>query len=254
MKITATVLAFVTILTLFAAAQTITVDVSHSANHFVPSETLGAGVDRIPAEAIDKDLLPSSLQATLSSGWQTVSYRQNTELAVEAWHWNPRGTWSNGSNGSDPAGKGYFTGAAIPTESLRYSYGYCASPSRFHPQRRYRKHRFLPPHRRRPQHFLEEQSISHPTFHRRKRRPSSAVDRPRSGAASAGRQHSHRVGRAVRYSLRRPVLDRRRSHQIAYSRRLANYFRKTPSPPAKVAPKPCASLQLQWPRVSFASG
>jgi len=123
-KIPATVLAVVTTLTLFAAAQTITVDVSHSPNHFVPSETLGAGVDRIPAEAIDKDLLPPSLDATLASGWQTVSYRQNTELAVEAWHWNPRGKWSNGSDGSDPAGKGYFTGAALPTESLRYSYGY----------------------------------------------------------------------------------------------------------------------------------
>ena len=115
MKIPATVLAVVTTLTLFAAAQTITVDVSHSPNHFVPSETLGAGVDRIPAEAIDKDLLPPSLDATLASGWQTVSYRQNTELAVEAWHWNPKGTWS------DPSGKGYFTGASVPTESLRYS-------------------------------------------------------------------------------------------------------------------------------------
>jgi hypothetical protein len=117
-KTPATVLALVTILTVFTAAQTITVDVSHPTNHFVPSETLGAGVDRIPAAAIDKDLLPPSLEATLSSGWQTVSYRQNTELAVEAWHWNPSGTWS------DPAGKGYFTGAAVPTESLRYSYGY----------------------------------------------------------------------------------------------------------------------------------
>jgi hypothetical protein len=117
-KITATALAVVTMLAVFAAGQTITVDASHSTNHFVPSETLGAGVDRIAAEAIDKDLLPASLQATLSSGWQTVSYRQNTELAVEAWHWNPQGTWS------DPAGKSYFTGAAVPTETLRYSYGY----------------------------------------------------------------------------------------------------------------------------------
>jgi hypothetical protein len=120
-KIPATVLSVVTTLSLFAAAQTITVDASHSANHFVPSETLGAGVDRIPAAAIDNDLLPPSLQATLSSGWQTVSYRQNTELAVEAWHWNPKGTWSDMSV---PTGKGYFTGAALPTESLRYSYGY----------------------------------------------------------------------------------------------------------------------------------
>ena len=50
MQIPATVLALVTIFRFFAAAQTITVDVSHSTNHFVPSETLGAGVDRIPAE------------------------------------------------------------------------------------------------------------------------------------------------------------------------------------------------------------
>jgi hypothetical protein len=129
-KSPATVIAVVAILNLFAAAQTITVDVSHSVNHFVPSETLGAGVDRIPVEAIDKDLLPPSLQATLASGWQPVSFRQNTELAVEAWHWNPKGTWSDGSDGSaandssDSGGKGYFTGSAMPTESLRYSYGY----------------------------------------------------------------------------------------------------------------------------------
>ena len=111
-------------LTVLSAAQTITVDVSHSTNHFVPRETLGAGVDRIPAVAIDKDLLPESLQMTLSSGWQPVSFRQNTELAVEAWHWNLKGKWSDGSDGSNPDGKGYFTGAAVPTETLRYSYGY----------------------------------------------------------------------------------------------------------------------------------
>jgi len=116
-------LAFVITANYFALAQTITVDVSHATNHFVPSETLGAGVDRIPVDAIDKDLLPTSLQTTLSSGWQTVSYRQNTELAVEAWHWNPRGTWSDNDK-SDGEGKGYFTGASVPVEDLRYSYGY----------------------------------------------------------------------------------------------------------------------------------
>ncbi|MGA9903035.1 MAG: hypothetical protein WBQ39_13935, partial [Terriglobales bacterium] len=73
MKIPATVLAVVLFVSFFvfsflAAAQTITVDVSHSTNHFVPRETLGAGVDRIPVAAIDKDFLPSSLQETLSSG------------------------------------------------------------------------------------------------------------------------------------------------------------------------------------------
>jgi hypothetical protein len=104
-----------------AAGQTIAIDGSHSSNQFVPGETLGAGVDRIAVEAIDKDLLQPTLEKTLASGWQPVTYRQNTELAVEAWHWNPQGTWSDGSGGS---GKGYFTGSATPAEMLRYSYGY----------------------------------------------------------------------------------------------------------------------------------
>jgi len=99
-------------------AQTVEVDATRPTNRFVPNETLGAGVDRIAVEAIDKDLVQPTLGQTQASGWQPVSYRQNTELAVEAWHWNPQGAWS------DPSGKGYFTGSATPTETIRYSYGY----------------------------------------------------------------------------------------------------------------------------------
>jgi hypothetical protein len=69
-------------------------------------------------EAIDKDLVHSTMEQVFASGWQPVTYRQNTELAVEAWHWNPKGTWS------DPTGKGYFTGSATPVAAIRYSYGY----------------------------------------------------------------------------------------------------------------------------------
>lgn len=101
-------------------AQTVQVDITpaHATNHFVPNQALGAGVDRIPVEAIDKDLVPSVLDKVFAAGWQPVTYRQNTELAVEAWHWNPPGTWS------DPTGVGYFTGSATPGEPIRYSYGY----------------------------------------------------------------------------------------------------------------------------------
>ena len=49
-KALAPIFALVTIFSFLADAQTITVDLSHTVNHFVPSETLGAGVDRIPAE------------------------------------------------------------------------------------------------------------------------------------------------------------------------------------------------------------
>jgi hypothetical protein len=102
------------------AAQTIDVDItpSHQTNRFIPNQTLGAGIDRIPVEAIDKDLTPEALKPVFTAGWGPVTFRQNTELMVQAWHWNPKGTWS------DPSGKGYFTGATDTTDNARYSYGY----------------------------------------------------------------------------------------------------------------------------------
>lgn len=100
------------------AAQTVTVDTTHATNHFVPSQTLGAGVDRIPVEAIDKDLVPDVVKKVLTAGWQPVTYRQNTELTMEAWHWNPEGSWSG------PGDKGYFTGSTELGDPIHYSYGY----------------------------------------------------------------------------------------------------------------------------------
>jgi hypothetical protein len=79
---------------------------------------LGAGIDRINTVATDKLFTEPVKQQVLSAGWQTVSYRQNTELHVEAWHWNPQGMWS------DPTGKGYFVGNATPAEPIRHSFGY----------------------------------------------------------------------------------------------------------------------------------
>ena len=100
--------------------QTIQVDIapSHATNSIVPREALGSGIDRIPLEAIDKGLSKETLDRVFAAGWQPVTYRQNTELAVEAWHWNPEGTWS------DPSGKGYFTGSAISSGFVRHSFGY----------------------------------------------------------------------------------------------------------------------------------
>ncbi|HET6177160.1 MAG TPA: discoidin domain-containing protein, partial [Candidatus Sulfotelmatobacter sp.] len=84
----------------------------------MPAQALGAGIDRLPSGATDKTFVEPTIKQVLSSGWQTISYRQNTELHIEAWHWNPQGTWS------DPAGKGYFTGRAAPGEFIRHSYAY----------------------------------------------------------------------------------------------------------------------------------
>jgi F5/8 type C domain len=103
-----------------AHAQTIDVDItpSHLRNSFVPNQTLGAGIDRIPKTVVDTQFDKATVDKVLEAGWGPVSYRQNTELYMEAWHWNPKGAWS------DPSGKGYFVGDPNPSEMIRYSYGY----------------------------------------------------------------------------------------------------------------------------------
>ena len=110
---------------LFASArmlpgQTVTVDIApeHALNHIAPGKALGAGVDRITVNAIDKTFTRDVLAQAAQSGWRPISYRQNTELSVEAWHWNPEGSWS------DPRGRGYFTGSTTSSTPIRYSYGY----------------------------------------------------------------------------------------------------------------------------------
>ena len=104
-----------------ARSQIVTVDAnpSHVVNRFSPLHALGSTVDRVPSNATDVFFRPDQIQKVLSAGWGVISYRQNTDLFVQAWHWNPKGTWS------DPSGKGYFTGDANPNgEMIRHSYGY----------------------------------------------------------------------------------------------------------------------------------
>jgi hypothetical protein len=102
-------------------AQVVQVDArpSQVTNSFSPVYALGTTVDRVPSNATDTFFRPDQVQQVLSAGWGAISYRQNTELFVQAWHWNPKGSWS------DRAGRGYFTGNATPTsEMIRHSYGY----------------------------------------------------------------------------------------------------------------------------------
>ena len=106
---------------IYAMAQTIVVDATpgHVVNTFSPLYALGSTVDRVPSNATDMFFRPDQIKQVLSAGWGVISYRQNTDLFVQAWHWNPKGTWS------DPAGKGYFVGDSMPTkEMIRHSYGY----------------------------------------------------------------------------------------------------------------------------------
>jgi hypothetical protein len=107
-----------------AAAQWITVDTSSArAIPFDPDRALGSSLDILSAKEFEQVFAPETIRQSLSAGWGPITYRQNTELTISAWHWNPAGTWS------EPAHKsGYFTGSADPPsdprEDLRKSYGY----------------------------------------------------------------------------------------------------------------------------------
>ena len=113
-----------------ASAQEIVVDAapSHAVNSFSPLRALGGAIDRLRggnsqeenAKHTERLLTDPVLKELLGAGWGTVSYRQNTELMIEAWHWNARGTWSNAAKQ-----EGYFTGSAEPaSDPIRHSWAY----------------------------------------------------------------------------------------------------------------------------------
>jgi hypothetical protein len=106
----------------------ITVDTSHVVNSFSPLRALGGSIDiqhgGQTQEAISKhvewELTNPALKELLGAGWGTVTDRNNSELQIEAWHWNPRGTWSNAAKK-----EGYFVGSAEPTaEKIKDSWVY----------------------------------------------------------------------------------------------------------------------------------
>lgn len=103
-----------------ATAQTVHVDVTAGkAIPFDPDKSMGTSMDILGAKQFNAIFAPEAVKAGLSAGWGPITYRQNTELTYDAWHWNPNGTWS------DPEHKsGYFVGSAEPKDFLRESYGY----------------------------------------------------------------------------------------------------------------------------------
>jgi hypothetical protein len=98
---------------------TVQVDVSRVKNAFDPDQALGTSMDILPPGVVDKIYTPEIVKQCLSAGWGPISYRQNTELQIAAWHWNPDGAWSDARNL-----RGYFTGSTRLGQPIRHSYGY----------------------------------------------------------------------------------------------------------------------------------
>lgn len=86
---------------------------------FRPDEAWGAAIDGAQRGEIDQLLTPANIAAIRRSGLRPLTYRLRTELAIEAWHWNPNGTWS------DPARtQGYWTSSDAPGPPIQLSWGY----------------------------------------------------------------------------------------------------------------------------------
>ncbi len=101
-------------------AQIVHVDTTPArALKFDPDQALGSTMDILPASQVETVYSEPIVRESLSAGWGPISYRQNTELTIAAWHWNPKGTWSDAAHQT-----GYFTGSAEPGEFLRHSFGY----------------------------------------------------------------------------------------------------------------------------------
>ncbi|HTS34326.1 MAG TPA: discoidin domain-containing protein [Candidatus Solibacter sp.] len=120
MKLCALLLALVT---LAAAQQPATLhvdtDPKHVLNTFDPDRSLGSSLDVLSHNGIDKVFTPHILQESLSAGWGPITYRNNTELRMAAWHWTENGTWSDAAHSS-----GYFTGSTDLKEPTRYILAY----------------------------------------------------------------------------------------------------------------------------------
>ena len=101
------------------ATGNVVIETARVINAFDPDRALGSSMDVLSRRDIDLVYTPHIVEESLSAGWGPITYRNNTELRMAAWHWTENGTWS------DPAHKsGYFTGSTELKEPIRYILAY----------------------------------------------------------------------------------------------------------------------------------
>src|SRR5436190_8659187 len=98
---------------------TITIDTSRPLNRFTPSHAIGAAIDGHEKGVNDLQFTPDNIKAMLTAGLRPITYRLRTELGMDVWHWNPKGSWSEQANR-----QGYWVSDSDPRQPVSLSYGY----------------------------------------------------------------------------------------------------------------------------------
>jgi hypothetical protein len=95
------------------------IDTSKVLNTFTPATAFGAGIDGQEDGDVERTFLPRNLELMKSAGLRSLTYRLRTELAIEAFHWNPEGNWSDEKNQC-----GYWTSSVNSDKPILKCYGY----------------------------------------------------------------------------------------------------------------------------------
>src|ERR1700704_3463954 len=101
------------------ATVTVSIRSGQPVNRFNPAHAFGAGIDGHDRGEADRQLKPENIEEMLSAGLRSLTYRLRTELAIDAWHWNPKGSWSDAG-----AKQGYWVSDNSASEPIQASYGY----------------------------------------------------------------------------------------------------------------------------------
>ncbi len=97
----------------------LTINEDQVVRRFDPSLAFGAGLDGHERGENALIFSPKAVASMKAAGFQRFTYRLRTELAGEAWHWNPRGIWSDSQRN-----QGYWTSDSKPQRAINASFGY----------------------------------------------------------------------------------------------------------------------------------
>jgi len=88
-------------------------------NRFDPHRAWGAALDGKSAGMIERIYTRDNVAAMNAVGFGPITFRLRTELGIEAWHWNPRGRFSDAAHS-----QGYWTSSDSLGAPIGISYGY----------------------------------------------------------------------------------------------------------------------------------